>query len=254
VNSPTVKNRDLRALTNVGAGGAASPRELVRRLDELLPGRTTSAGYGLTETSSMTSASGGADYLLCPESVGVPIPVCDVRIVDATGAHLLPGETGEIWIKGPNVVPGYWHRPEETASTFTEGWLHSGDIGRIDEQGRLFIVDRAKDIIIRGGENISSVEVESALYQHPAVLEAAVFAAPHATLGEEVAAVLRLRPGHAVSHAELRGFLLGLLAPFKVPAHIWFVEEPMPRSPAGKLLKRELRRRFAAEPTEAGGV
>jgi acyl-CoA synthetase (AMP-forming)/AMP-acid ligase II len=254
VNSPTAQNRDLRTLTNLGAGGAASPRELVRRVDELLPGRMTSAGYGLTETSSMTASNGGADYLLCPESVGVPIPVCDVRIVDGTGTDLPPGEPGEIWIKGPNVVPGYWHRPEETASTFTEGWLHSGDIGRIDEQGRLFIVDRAKDIIIRGGENISSLEVESALYQHPAVLEAAVFAAPHATLGEEVAAVLRLRPGHTVSRAELREFLLGLLAPFKVPAHIWFVEESMPRSPSGKLLKRELRRRFVAEPAKAGGA
>jgi acyl-CoA synthetase (AMP-forming)/AMP-acid ligase II len=254
VNSPTVKNRDLHTLTNLGAGGAASPRELVRRLDELLPGRMTSAGYGLTETSSMTASNGGVDYLLNPESVGVPIPVCDVRIVDDTGTDLPPGEPGEIWIKGPNVVPGYWHRPEETASTFTEGWLHSGDIGRIDEQGRLFIVDRAKDIIIRGGENISSLEVESALYQHPAVLEAAVFAAPHATLGEEVAAVLRLRLGHTVSPAELREFLVGLLAPFKVPVQIWFVEESMPRSPAGKLLKRELRRRFVAEPAKAGGA
>jgi long-chain acyl-CoA synthetase len=254
VNSPTVKNRNLHSLTNLGAGGAASPRELVRRLDELLPGRTTSAGYGLTETSSLTASNGGADYLLCPESVGVPIPVCDVRIVDDTGTDLPSGEPGEIWIKGPNVVPGYWHRPEETASTFTEGWLHSGDIGRIDEQGRLFIVDRAKDIIIRGGENISSLEVESALYQHPAVLEAAVFSTPHATLGEEVAAVLRLRPGDTVSQAELREFLLGLLAPFKVPAHIWFVEESMPRSPSGKLLKRQLRRRFVTEPAKAGGA
>ena len=254
VNSPTLQNRDLHTLTNLGAGGAASPGELVRRVGELLPGRTASAGYGLTETSSMTASNGGADYLLCPESVGVPIPVCHVRIVDGAGTDLPSGEPGEIWIKGPNVVPGYWHRPEETASTFTEGWLHSGDIGRIDEQGRLFIVDRAKDIIIRGGENISSLEVESALYQHPAVLEAAVFAAPHATLGEEVAAVLRLRPGHAVTPAELRDFLLGPLAPFKVPAHVWFTEGPMPRSPSGKLLKRELRRRFVAEPATADGA
>jgi acyl-CoA synthetase (AMP-forming)/AMP-acid ligase II len=254
VNSPTVKNRDLHTLTNLGAGGAATPRELARRLDELLPGRTTSTGYGLTETSSMTASNSGRDYLLYPESVGVPIPVCDVRIVDDTGTDLPPGQPGEIWIKGPNVVPGYWHRPEETASTFTEGWLHSGDIGRIDEQGRLFIVDRAKDIIIRGGENISSLEVESALYQHPAVLEAAVFSAPHATLGEEVAAVLRLRPGHTVSQAELREFLLGPLASFKVPVRIWFVEESMPRSPSGKLLKRQLRHRFVPEPAKPGGT
>jgi long-chain acyl-CoA synthetase len=254
VNSPTVKNRDLHTLTNLGAGGAASPPELVRRLNELLPGRMTSAGYGLTETSSMTAANGGPDYLLCPESVGVPVPVCDVRIVDDTGTNLPTGEPGEIWIKGPNVVPGYWHRPQETASTFTEGWLHSGDIGRIDEQGRLFIVDRAKDIIIRGGENISSLEVESALYQHPAVLEAAAFSTPHATLGEEVAAVLRLRPGHTVSQAELREFLLDLLAPFKLPARLWFVEEAMPRSPSGKLLKRQLRHQFVTEPAKVGGA
>jgi acyl-CoA synthetase (AMP-forming)/AMP-acid ligase II len=254
VNSPTLKNRDLHTLTNVGAGGAASPRELVRRLNDLLPGRTASAGYGLTETSSLTSSNGGADYRLCPESVGVPIPVCDIRIVDDSGTDVPPGDPGEIWIKGPNVVTGYWRRPEETASILTDGWLHSGDIGRIDEQGRLFIVDRAKDIIIRGGENISSLEVESALYQHPEVLEAAVFSAPHPTLGEEVAAVLRLRPGRTVSPAELREFLLDPLASFKVPAHIWFVEEPMPRSPSGKLLKRELRSQFVTEPAKTSGT
>jgi len=247
VNSPTVRNRDLHTLTNLGAGGAASPRELVRRLDELLPGRTTSAGYGLTETSSMTSANGGADYLLCPESVGVPIPVCDVRIVDGTGTDLPSGEPGEIWIKGPNVVPGYWQRPEETASTFTEGWLHSGDIGRIDEQGRLFIVDRAKDIIIRGGENVYCVEVEAALFEHHAVADCAVIGVPHPVLGEEVGAVVVLRPGEDVGADELARFVRERLAAFNVPSRFWFRAEPLPRNPAGKVLKRELRTELLGE-------
>ncbi|MBX6387500.1 MAG: AMP-binding protein [Frankia sp.] len=240
LNSPTLDQRDLSSLMSLGGGGSASPPELVRRIRQRFPDLGASTGYGMTETSSITSSISGADYVEHPDSVGAPVPVCEVRIVE-DGKDVPPGEPGEIWIKGPNVVLGYWRRPEETAATFTDGWLHSGDIGRIDEEGFLYIVDRAKDIVIRGGENISSLEVESALYEHPDVLEVAVFGRPHDTLGEEVAAVVRLRPGSQATVDSLRGHAAARLAPFKVPAQIWLTAEPLPRSGTGKILKREIR-------------
>jgi len=195
----------------------------------------------MTESSSLSASIGGADYQARPTSVGVPIPVLDLRIVDDDGQDVPPGHVGEIWMAGVPVVVGYWNRPDATEEAFGGGWLKSGDIGRIDEDGFLFIVDRAKDMVIRGGENISSIEVESALYEHPAVLEAAVFAVPHDVLGEEVGAVVRLRPDAAVSVDDLRMHAAEVLAPFKVPAHIWVREEPFPRGPTGKLQKRQLR-------------
>ena len=148
---------------------------------------------------------------------------------------------GEVWINGPNVVKGYWRRPEETAATFVDGWVHSGDIGRIDDEGFLSIVDRAKDIIIRGGENVASAEVEAALFEHPAVADAAAIAVPHPVLGEEVGAVVCVRPGTAVTAEELRQHVAQRLAAFKVPAHVYFRTDALPRNPAGKVLKRELR-------------
>jgi long-chain acyl-CoA synthetase len=147
---------------------------------------------------------------------------------------------------GVSVVAGYWNRPEATAETFGGGWLKSGDLGRIDDDGYLYIVDRAKDMVIRGGENISSLEVEAALYDHPDVLEAAVFAVPHDVLGEEVGAVVRLRPDADVSVDDLRAHAAGALAPFKVPAHIWLQEQPFPRGATGKLLKRDLRAAYTS--------
>jgi long-chain acyl-CoA synthetase len=213
----------------------------VRRLREVLPGRGAGTGYGMTESSSLTSSIGGADYVARPRSVGVPVPIVDVSLRDDDGHEVAVNDTGEIWIRGCTVVKGYWHRPDDTATTFTDGWLHSGDLGRFDDEGFLYIVDRAKDMVIRGGENISSIEVEAALYEHPAVLEAAVFPVPHEVLGEEVGAVVRLRPDTAISFDELREHAAGLLAPFKVPAHIWFRDEPFPRGATGKLQKRDLR-------------
>jgi acyl-CoA synthetase (AMP-forming)/AMP-acid ligase II len=245
VNSPTLAQRDLASLKSLGGGGAAAPPELLRRARRLLPASGMGTGYGLTETSSTTTSIGGPDWDERPGSVGVPVPVCDVRVVDDDGHDVAAGEPGEVWIKGPNVVPGYWRRPDETATTFTEGWLHSGDVGRVDAEGFLYIVDRAKDIVIRGGENISSLEVEAALYEHPAVQEAAVFSVPHETLGEEVGAVVHVASGTTVTAEQLRAHAATVLAPFKVPAHVWLVTEALPRSPSGKLLKRELRQRFA---------
>ncbi|HXY91996.1 MAG TPA: class I adenylate-forming enzyme family protein [Acidimicrobiia bacterium] len=242
---PDLDSRDLSSLRSLGGGGAAAPPEIVRRVQQLLPGRGVSTGYGLTETSSLVSSNSGPDYAERPRSVGVPVPVCEVRVVGPSGEQLPTGAEGEVWIRGPNVVKGYWERPEETAATFTDGWCHTGDIGRFDGDGFLSIVDRAKDIVIRGGENISSAEVEAALFEHPSVADAAVVGVPHPVLGEEVAAVVQLRPGGSADPDALRAHVAERLAAFKVPQVIVFRDEPLPRNPAGKVLKRELRDEIA---------
>jgi long-chain acyl-CoA synthetase len=245
MNSETLDRRDLSSVRSFGGGGAAAPPEVVRRIHERFPRTGIATGYGLTETSSVTTSISGSDYVERPNSVGVPVPVCEVRIVDTDGRDMPAGADGEIWIKGPNVVPGYWRRPEETGEAFSDGWLHSGDIGRLDQDGFLYIVDRVKDIIIRGGENISTIEVESALFEHPAVLDAAVFATPHPSLGEEVGAAVRLRPGMTVSVDELREHAAAKLAAYKVPAHLWVTAQAFPRSGTGKTLKREIQATYA---------
>ncbi len=196
----------------------------------------------------MTTMNSGDDYLARPDSVGRPAPVCDVAIVPAgfTGDEPPTGPpdpvaTGELWIRGPNVVRGYWNRAEDTAAVFTRGWLHTGDVGRIDADGFVYIVDRAKDVVIRGGENVYCVEVETALFEHPAVADSAVIGVPHPVLGEEVGAVVVLQPGAEVSADELRRTVAERLAAYNVPTRIWFRDRPLPRNPAGKVLKRELR-------------
>jgi long-chain acyl-CoA synthetase len=241
IEHPDFQRRDLSSLRAVAYGGAPAAPELVRAIEELFPGRLPSNGYGLTETSSVTTMNSGADYVHRPDSVGVPVPVCDVRVVDDDGTDVPRGQVGELWIKGPNVVKGYWNKPQETADSFSDGWLHSGDVARIDDEGFVYIVDRAKDLVIRGGENISSVEVEAALFEHPAVTDAAVIGLPHPVLGEEVGAVVHTLPGSTVTEDELRAHVRARLAGFKVPTRIWFFDGPLPRNPAGKILKRDLK-------------
>ncbi|MEZ4356982.1 MAG: AMP-binding protein [Myxococcota bacterium] len=255
VNAPSLARRDLRSVRSLGGGGAAAPPELLRRIREVVPNAGSGTGYGMTEASSLATSISGSDYVARPRSVGVPVPVCEVRIVDEDGRPLPVGEVGEIWMRGSTVTLGYWRRPEDTAKTFTEGWLHSGDLGRLDEEGFLYIVDRAKDMVIRGGENVSSLEVEAALFEHPSVLEAAVFSVPHPTLGEEVGAVVRLREGATLSEEALRAHAAARLAPFKVPAHVFWTDEPLPRGATGKIQKREIKARFlASSGTPSGGL
>jgi len=249
IDSPDFTRRDTSSVRSVAYGGAPAPPDLVRRIKEHFPVGSPSNGYGLTETSSVTTMNVGDDYVRKPDSVGPPVPVCDVAVVPdgfegpeptaemASG----PDVVGELWIKGPNIVRGYWNKPEATAASFTRGWLHSGDIARVDEEGFVHIVDRAKDMIIRGGENVYGVEVEAALFEHPAVADCAVIGVPHPVLGEEVGAAIVLRPGTTVTAEELSRFARERLASFMVPAHFWFLSEPLPRNPQGKALKRELR-------------
>ena len=249
LDSPNFKKFDTSSVRGVSYGGAPAPPDLVRRIREAWPVGQPSNGYGLTETSSVTSMNSGADYVAKPDSAGPPVPVCDVAVLpedyaqeepDDTVPHG-PGVRGELWIKGPNVVRGYWNRPEETAKTFSRGWLHTGDVAQLDDENFIYIVDRAKDMIIRGGENVYSVQVEAALFEHPAVADVAVIGVPDPTLGEEVGAVVVLRPGAKVTADELALHVKQRLAGFMVPTHIWFRSEPLPRNPQGKVLKRELR-------------
>jgi len=241
LDHPDFGKRDTSSVKSVGYGGAPAPPELAKRIKEHFNSSPASNGYGLTETSSLSTMNAGDDYLRKPDSVGPPVPVVEVKVVDAEGRGLPTGEVGELWIKGPNVVKGYWNRPDATAETFTEGWLHTGDVARIDDEGFVYIVDRAKDMLIRGGENVYSVEIEGVLYEHPAVAEVAVIGIPHPTLGEEVGAVVTLKRGASATEEELKQFVAARLAAFKVPARVWFYDGELPRNPAGKVLKRELR-------------
>ncbi|RMD84909.1 MAG: long-chain fatty acid--CoA ligase [Candidatus Dadabacteria bacterium] len=241
LESPNLRKYDLSSIENVSYGGAPAAPELVRRICEVFPKVSPGNGYGLTETSSVTTFNFGEDYKRKPDSVGQPVPVCEVKVVDDQGHELEPGRVGELWIKGPNVVRGYWQKPEATAETFTDGWLHSGDIARIDEEGFVYILDRAKDMLIRGGENVYCVEIESVLYDHPDVLDAAVVGLPHKVLGEEVGAVVQVREGSNVTEQELRDHVARHLAAFKVPVRIDIRYQPLPRNPQGKILKRQLR-------------
>lgn len=245
LNSPALDHVDLTSVRSFGGGGAALPRELGRRIHERFPQSGTSTGYGLTETSGITTSIGGDDYLARPDSAGAPMPVCEVRIVGGHDTDVPSGSEGEIWVKGPNVVPGYWHRPDETNAVFPDGWLRTGDIGRLDDDQFLYIVDRVKDIVIRGGENISTLEVESVLFEHPGVLEVAVFATPHLTLGEEVGAVVRLSADADATEEELLEHVAVVLAPHKVPAHLWLTTDPLPRGDTGKLIKRAVQSAYA---------
>jgi long-chain acyl-CoA synthetase len=235
---PDLSKYDTSSVESVSYGGAPSAPELVRRIVEAFPKVQPGQGYGLTETSAAVTSVTGEDYELRPWSCGPIAPVNDVRIVDSEGRDVPQGEVGELWVRGPNVVMGYWNKPEATEAAFGDGWFKTGDLVRIDEETFLTIVDRAKDMIIRGGENVYCVEVESALYEHPDVNDAAVVGIPHKVLGEEVGAIVAVREGSDASEASLQAWVRERLAGFKVPVRIDIRTEPLPRNPNGKILKR----------------
>jgi long-chain acyl-CoA synthetase len=249
LNHPNFDKFDTSSVTSVAYGGAPAPPDLVRRIRAAFPKGQPSNGYGLTETSAGVCSNSGPDYVAKPTSCGPPVPVCEIAIVpedyegDEPSSDLAigPDVLGELWIKGPMVIRAYWNKPEATAKAFTKGWLHTGDIARIDEDGFVFIVDRAKDMIIRGGENIYSVIVEAVIFDHPDVADCAVVGLAHATLGEEVAAVIVLRPGRVVEAEEILRHVAQHLARYEVPTKVFFRSSPLPRNPQGKVLKRALR-------------
>jgi long-chain acyl-CoA synthetase len=241
------QGRSLGSVAGVAAGATLVPPELVRRIDDQLAHRAAPTnGYGLTETSGAAIANTGRSYLAHPDSVGKPIsPVMEVRITAPDGTPAPPGETGEIRLWGPTIFAGYHGLPEETAAALVDGWFRTGDVGRVDDEGFVYVVDRIKDVIIRGGENVYAAEVEAVLYEHADVAEAAIVGVPDERLGEQVAAFVRLREGATATPDDLRGHVAGRLAAFKVPALVEVGADPLPRNAAGKVLKRELRDRLA---------
>jgi long-chain acyl-CoA synthetase len=238
---PDIDKFDLSTVESVAYGGAPSAPELVRRIKARFPKATPGQGWGMTETSATATSNVGEDYERKPASCGVPSATGEAKIVGDGGAELARGEVGELWYKGPIVVRGYWNNPEASAETFVDGWVKTGDLAKMDEEGFLVIVDRAKDMLIRGGENIYCVEVENVLYEHPAVMDAAVIGRAHHQLGEEPLAVVHLKPGAEATATDLRHHAAQKLAAFKVPVDVIFWPETLPRNANGKIVKKDLK-------------
>lgn len=245
IEHPDRASYDLSSLEAIAYGGAPSAPELVRRIYEEF-GALPANGWGMTETMATVTHHSSEDYLNRPTSAGPPVAVADLEIRADDGTTVLPtGSVGELWARGPMIVKGYWNKPEATAETFVDGWVRTGDLARLDEEGFVYIVDRAKDMVLRGGENIYSSEVENILYEHPAVTDCAIIGIPHRTLGEEPAAVVHLAPGTSATEAELQDWVRGRIAAFKVPVAIRFVAETLPRNANGKILKKDLKALFS---------
>jgi len=224
----------------VGGGGAPRAPEQVRNIEKTFVNALPSTGWGMTETNAIGTGIGGIDYLEHPESSGRCSAVMELKVIDDQGNALAAGERGELLIRGAAVFRGYWNRPDANKETFLPGgWMHTGDVAYLDDEGYLYIVDRIKDLVIRGGENIGCGEVEAALLEHPLVKEASVYALPDQRLGEEVGTTLYV--SSSVTESELSGFLQERLAKFKIPRYIHQQQTPLPRTASGKILKRDLR-------------
>ena len=245
VNSPVFDKYDTSSLRAVGGGGAPTPTSLVGKVNDKVKNGGPQLGYGMTETNAFGPAITGSDYLSHPTSTGRAVLPMLVEVRDENLKPVPTGQAGEIWFFGPMLIRGYWNRPDATAETIVDGWLRSGDIGRLDADGFVYVEDRVKDMILRAGENIYGAEVESAIYDHPAVHEVAVFGVPHERLGEEVGVAILPKAGVVLDPNDLWKFLDGKIAPFKVPTHVVVMTEPLPRNAAGKFLKRELQQRLA---------
>jgi long-chain acyl-CoA synthetase len=237
LHAPDRADYDTSSLRMCVSGGAALPVEVLRGFEEAF-GVPVLEGYGLSETSPVASFN-HPDREQKPGSIGTPIRDVQMRAVDNEDHEVPQGEVGEIVIRGPNVMKGYWQRPEATAEAVRGGWFHTGDLARIDEDGYFYIVDRKKDLIIRGGYNVYPREIEEVLYEHPAVAEAAVIGLPHPALGEEVGAAVALKPGAAITADELRDYVKGQVAAYKYPRHVW-ITDALPKGPTGKIVKRDI--------------
>jgi acyl-CoA synthetase (AMP-forming)/AMP-acid ligase II len=237
INQPDFREVNTSAIIRVSYGGAPIAPELVGRIIEAFPNARVGNGFGLSETSSVATFLPHEYARLRPETVGFACPVVDLRL-----EGVMPGsDVGELLVRGPNVVKGYWNKPEATAETFVDGWLHTGDMARLDEQGFVQIVDRKKDMVNRGGENVYCVEVENALAAHPAVFEVAVVGVPDKMMGEKVGAAVVLKPSTTAEASDILQFARKHLADFKVPQYLVLRTETLPRNPGGKILKKQLR-------------
>jgi acyl-CoA synthetase (AMP-forming)/AMP-acid ligase II len=247
-----VRDYDLTSLRSISFGGAPTPPETLDKAREVLAIEPSFANaYGLTETHGVATVNGGKDLLGKKTSIGRPLPMVEMKIVDAEGKEVPDGQLGELLLAGPTITPGYWNRPDASAEAVRGGWLHTGDLGLRDAEGFYYVVDRKKDMIIRGGENVYCTEIENCLADHPEIDEAAVVGVPDAELGERVKAIVRRVPGSSLSEHAVRAHVAAHLASFKVPEIVAFVEAPLPRNPAGKLLKNALRGKGAV-PFDAG--
>jgi long-chain acyl-CoA synthetase len=243
ITHPDFATRDTSSLRGLTGGGAAVQPDLVEKIDKSLKSGAPGTGYGLTETHGIITANGARYYMAKPASCGPVMPTFDAKLVDEAGDDLPadPDTVGVLCVRGPCVIKGYLNRPEATADAIRDGWFNTGDIARIDEDGFVFIVDRAKDMVLRGGENVYCSEVEAAIYAHDAVAEAAVFGVPDERLGEEVGAAIVRRPGASLTEEELRSFLADKIAGYKIPSKVWFLDDPLPRNANGKFVKRDLK-------------
>ena len=239
MQSPLWEQTDTSSLFAIGAGGTASPPHLKDLIYDKLPNAYPGTGYGMTETNATCSSFTGAGYRLKPDAAGTVSPIVDLKTVDSDGNELPPGQAGEFYVRSPTNVQQYWNLPEASASTFIDGWVATGDVGYVDADGFVYVVDRIKDMVIRGGENIYPIEIEGILLTHPAVHEAAVFGVPHDTWGEQVAAQVYADAG--TGDSELREFVRDKLAAYKVPEHIRITSEPLPKNATGKVLKKAIR-------------
>ncbi|MBI5089476.1 MAG: acyl--CoA ligase [Actinobacteria bacterium] len=246
LSHPDWATRDTSSLLGMGGGGAALQPDLVGKIAGALKKGAPATGYGLTETHGIVTANSSRFFIAKPESCGPVVPTLDAKLVDEEGNDLPagPDTIGQLCVRGAVVIKGYLNRPEATADAIRDGWFNTGDIARIDEDGFVYIVDRAKDMVLRGGENVYCSEVETAIYQHDDIAEAAVFGIPDERLGEEVAAAVVLHEGSALTADELRAFLAERIAKHKIPAQIWFLAEQLPRNANGKFVKRELRQQL----------
>jgi acyl-CoA synthetase (AMP-forming)/AMP-acid ligase II len=241
INQPNFKKFDVSRVCKLSYGGAPIAPDLVARILESFPNARVGNGFGLTETSSLATYLPHEYARSRPESVGFAAPVVDLKLDRTLDRKSADNDIGELLIRGPNVVKGYWNKPEATKETFVDGWLHTGDLARIDDQGFVQIVDRKKDMVNRGGENVYCIEVENALAAHPAVFEAAVLSVPDEMMGEKVGAVVVLKPGQSATGMEITEHVRTQLADFKVPQYVVIREELLPRNPNGKVLKKRIR-------------
>jgi long-chain acyl-CoA synthetase len=247
ITHPDFASTDTSSLLALSGGGAQVPPDQVLKIDQAVKTARPTTGYGMTETCGIITSLGGDFYVDRPDSAGPAMPVYEAKCVDDDGNEVPLGELGELWVRGAAVIKGYINRPDATAESITNGWLHTGDIGRMDEDGFIYIVDRKKDMVLRGGENVYCAEVEAAIYRHPAVAECSVFGVPDDRLGEEVAAAIFLKEGETLDADSLREEMAKHIAKHKLPRFVVFVDEPLPRNASGKFLRRELKDTFAAQ-------